>query len=85
MLWVAGVLAFIAGLPQLGVAVFAVVLVNALFSFLQESRADRAAERLRALLPTRVNVRRDGRPQTIDADDVVVGCSRRGIECPPMA
>jgi len=73
MLWVAGVLAFIAGLPQLGVAVFAVVLVNALFSFLQESRADRAAERLRALLPTRVNVRRDGRPQTIDADDVVVG------------
>jgi len=73
MLWVAGVLALIAHLPQLGIAIFAVVLVNAIFSFSQEARADRAAERLQALLPTRVAVRRDGRPQTIEAADVVCG------------
>ena len=46
MLWVAGVLAFIADLPQLGVAIFVVVVVNGGFAFAQESRAEHAAERL---------------------------------------
>jgi magnesium-transporting ATPase (P-type) len=73
MLWVAGGLAFLAGLPQLGVAIFAVILVNAVFAFVQERRADRAAERLRTLLPRRVTVRRDGRRMKVDAGDVVVG------------
>ena len=73
MLWVAGGLALCADLPQLGVAIFAVVVVNAIFAYAQESRADRAAERLRALLPRRVTVRRDGRPTQIDAEDVVCG------------
>ena len=73
MLWVAGALAFLADLPELGLAIFAVVLLNGVFAFVQESRADRAAERLRALLPTRVSVLRDGRRRTIEAEDVVVG------------
>jgi magnesium-transporting ATPase (P-type) len=73
MLWVAGGLAFVAGLPELGVAIFAVIFLNAVFSFLQESRADRAAERLQALLPERVTVRRDGRRAQIEASDVVTG------------
>jgi len=73
MLWVAGALALAAGLPQLGIAIFLVVILNAVFSFVQENRADRAAERLRALLPRRVTVRRDGRRVQIEAADVVVG------------
>ena len=73
MLWVAGLLAFLAGLPQLGGAIFGVIVLNALFAFLQEQRADHAAERLRALLPTRVTVRRDGRAQTVEAHEVVLG------------
>jgi magnesium-transporting ATPase (P-type) len=73
MLWVAGGLAFLAGLPQLGVAIFVVIVLNALFAFVQEGRADRAAERLGALLPRRVTVRRDGRLQEVDAEEVVVG------------
>ena len=56
MLWVAGVLAFIADLPQLGVAIFVVVVVNGVFAFVQESRAEHAAERLRDLLPRRAIV-----------------------------
>jgi len=72
MLWVAGALAFVARLPELGVAIFAVIVVNALFSFFQERRADRAAERLRALLPRRVTVRRDGQRTEVDAREVVV-------------
>jgi magnesium-transporting ATPase (P-type) len=72
MLWVAGVLALLAKLPQLGVAIFVVIVLNAVFAFAQESRANRAAERLSALLPRRVTVRRSGRALEIDAADVVV-------------
>lgn len=60
MLWVAGVLAFVAGMPQLGVAIFVVIVVNGVFAFAQEQRAEHAAERLVDLLPTGVIVRRDG-------------------------
>jgi magnesium-transporting ATPase (P-type) len=72
MLWVASALAFVADLPQLGVAIAVVIVVNALFAFAQESRAGRAAERLRALLPRQVTVRRDGRRVHVDAAKVVV-------------
>ncbi len=73
MLWAAGVLAFVAHMPQLGAAIFVVILVNGLFAFAQEYRAERAAERLRDLLPRRVTVRRDGRFVDVGADDLVIG------------
>ena len=73
MLWAAAALAIVARLPELGIAIVAVVLLNAGFSFVQEARADRAAERLVALLPAQVTVVRDGRQQQVDAADVVVG------------
>lgn len=73
MLWVAAALAFIGGLPQLGVAIVIVIVLNALFAFIQESRADRAAERLQALLPARIAVLRDGLRTVIDATGVVRG------------
>src|SRR5512144_1930014 len=66
LLWVAAVLALIAGMPALTVAIVAVVLVNAAFAFAQEYRADRSAERLNAMLPARVLVRRDGKLHMID-------------------
>lgn len=50
MLWAAGVLAFVAGMPQLGVAIFVVVVVNGAFAFVQEHRAERAVDRLRDCL-----------------------------------
>ena len=73
MLWVAGGLAIVAGMAQLGVAIFVVIVINGLFAFAQEQRAERAAERLQDLLPVGVVVRRDGVPRTVDAADVVVG------------
>ena len=72
MLWVAGVLAFVAAMPQLGVGIFVVVIVNGVFAFVQESRAEHAAERLRDLLPRRATVVRDGRAVDIDASELVV-------------
>ncbi|MGD9704121.1 MAG: cation-translocating P-type ATPase [Acidimicrobiia bacterium] len=73
MLWVASGLALLARLPELSIAIAAVVLLNAVFAFVQEHRADRAAERLQGLLPMRITVRRDRRRIQIDAAEVVVG------------
>lgn len=73
MLWVAASLAFLARLPELGIAIIIVVVLNALFAFVQESRADRAAERLNSLLPARVAVLRGGTRVLVEAVDVVIG------------
>ncbi len=73
MLWIAGALAVVADMAALGVAIFVVILVNAAFAFAQERRADRAAERLRQLLPQQVTLRRDGEIIEVDAAGVVRG------------
>ena len=44
-----------------------------MFAFVQEQRAEHAAERLRDLLPRRVTVVRDGQPTEIAAEELVVG------------
>ncbi|MBM7503009.1 cation-translocating P-type ATPase [Agromyces aurantiacus] len=72
LLWGAAVLAFLADLPQLSVAIVGVIVLNAIFAAAQQARADRAADRLREMLPARVTVRRDGRRQVVEAADVVV-------------
>lgn len=73
LFWVAGALAFIAGMPQLGVAIFVVIVLNGVFAFAQEERAQRASESLRRMLPQRATVLRDDVPQQVSAEDIVVG------------
>ena len=73
LLWAAAGLALLAGMPELTIAIVVVVLINGVFAFAQEHRADRAGQRLRAMLPARVTVTRDGRRKTIEAVDLVVG------------
>ena len=51
LLFLAAALAFAARTPLLGLAVLAVIVLNALFAFLQERQAERAVEALRAYLP----------------------------------
>ena len=46
LLWVAAGLAIVSGASVLGVAIVAVILLNALFAFLQERQAERAVEAL---------------------------------------
>ena len=72
MLWVAAGLALVAGLPALAIAIAAVIALNAVFAFAQETRAGRAADRLKAMIPRRVTVRRGGLAREIDATAVVV-------------
>ena len=88
LLWAAGVLAFVAGTPTLGWAIFAVIALNALFAFAQERQAVRAVEALRAYLPEQARVLRDGREQVVLARELVPGMccwSRRVNGSPPMS
>jgi len=73
LLWVGGIVAFIAHMPQLGIAVWMVNLINGLFSFWQEFRAEKAADALFQLLPLHVRVIRDGITKNIEAEDLVPG------------
>jgi Ca2+-transporting ATPase len=73
LLWVAGALAFVSGTPQLGWAIWAVVLVNGAFSFWQETRAERALSALRRALPHDARVWRGGRLLVVPARELVPG------------
>ena len=73
LLWIGGALAFLAGMPELGWAIFAVILVNGGFSFFQEYRAERAVEALQELLPHEITVVRAGAEARTPATAVVPG------------
>ena len=75
LLWMAGGLCFIPGvdMPQLGWAIFAVILINAFFSFWQESKAEKAVEALQRLIPRDCMALRDGQKVRIPAADLVFG------------
>ncbi len=73
LLWAAAALAFATGVVIVGGAVVAVILLNAVFAFVQELQAERAVEALAEYLPPKATVLRDGRRQSVDARLVVPG------------
>lgn len=73
LLWVGGLIGFLAQLPQLGAAIWLVNLINGVFSFWQEYKAGKATEALRRLLPTSARVLRDGQEQHLPAENLVPG------------
>jgi calcium-translocating P-type ATPase len=73
LLWVAGALAFVADLPALGIAIIAVIVLNAVFAFWQEQQAEKAVETLSRYLPQQAAVRRDRSRTVIDARELVPG------------
>ena len=73
LLWVAGILAFVSGTPELGWAIWAVIWINALFSFWQEFQAERALAALKNVLPLQVKVYREGQLKQILAKELVSG------------
>jgi len=73
LLWAGGGMAFVAGMPELGWAIFLVIVINALFSFWQEYKAEAAVEALKRLLPNAVRVVRDGTEREIEAAELVPG------------
>ena len=73
LLWVAGALAFAAGTPQLGWAIWGVVLINGGFSFWQEFQAERTLSTLASSLPQQAQVWRDGVLKSVAAEALVPG------------
>ncbi|MGE0170334.1 cation-translocating P-type ATPase [Nocardioides sp.] len=72
MLWVASFLALLAGMPSLAGAIAVIVVLNGVFAFLQEHKADRAADELNAMMPATTRVVRDGETHSIPVADLVV-------------
>jgi Ca2+-transporting ATPase len=60
-------------LPYEAIAIFAVVLLNAVMGYIQESRAEQAVAALRQMSAAHANVIRDGTRQSIPATEVVPG------------
>jgi calcium-translocating P-type ATPase len=80
ILWVGAALAFLAehfdpgqGMARLGAAIVGVILVNGIFSFWQEYKAERAVAALRQLLPQKVQALRAGMIVEVLAADLVPG------------
>lgn len=73
LLWVGGIVAFLADMPQLGVAIWLVNLINGVFSFWQEFRASKATEALKRMLSSYARVIRDKQEQQILTEDLVPG------------
>ncbi len=80
ILWIGAALAFLAehyapgqGMDRLGVAIVGVIVVNGIFSFWQEYKAEQAVEALRQLLPQKVQTIRGGEVTEILAINLVPG------------
>ncbi|MEW5949817.1 MAG: cation-transporting P-type ATPase [Thermodesulfobacteriota bacterium] len=80
LLWIGAGLAFLSeylhpgeGMLTLGLAITGVIFINAVFTFIQEYKAEKAIEKLRLLLPFQVKVIREGRERELLAGEVVPG------------
>jgi sodium/potassium-transporting ATPase subunit alpha len=80
ILWIAAALAFFAewrdrgqGMAMLGFAILGVIVINGVFSFWQEFRADRAVAALQRLIPHQVRVQRAGCVAQTSAAQLVPG------------
>lgn len=73
LLWGASILAFISGTPQLGFAIIAVIIINAIFSFWQEFEAEKAVDALKKILPSSSKVIRQGKELEVLSSQLVPG------------
>ena len=73
LLWVGGIVGFLAQMPQIGIAIWMVNIINGAFSFWQEFKAEKATEALRKILPSYANALREGELQRILAQELVPG------------
>lgn len=56
-----------------GAVIFAVVIINGMFGFIQEGKAEQALASIRSMLRVHTHVMRDGVRQQIDAEELVPG------------
>ena len=80
LLWIAAGLSFAAdvmnpgeGMATLGWAILGVILINAVFAFIQEYKAERAVQALHLLLPDKAWVTRGGQSVEVARSEIVPG------------
>ncbi|MGM0436954.1 MAG: cation-translocating P-type ATPase [Bacillota bacterium] len=73
LLLAASIIAFLIGDYVEGVAVLAVILINAIFGFITEYNAEKSLEALKEMVSLKAKVLRDGKLKEIDAEKVVPG------------
>jgi P-type Ca2+ transporter type 2C len=73
MMWVCSGLCFWALMPEAGWACIAVVFINAIFSFWQEFKAEKAIEALSKLIPSNARLIREGNEKLIPTSEIVPG------------
>jgi sodium/potassium-transporting ATPase subunit alpha len=80
LLWIAAGLSFAAdfmrpgeGMATLGWAILGVIVINAVFAFVQEYKAERAVQALHLLLPDKAWVTREGQSLHIPRSEIVPG------------
>jgi len=75
ILWIAAALCFIpqVDMPQLGYAIILVIIINAIFSFMQEFKAEKALEVLKKMIPSYSRVIRGGEVVEILSAELVPG------------
>lgn len=73
LLLIASLLAAVGGMPELSIAILAVVLLNVFFSLVQESRAEKAMQTLKNWMPEYAKVVRSGELTKILVKEIVPG------------
>ena len=61
------------GYFHIGLALLAVVLLNAVFTFIQQYRSEKIMEQFRKMLPLKAEVLRDGKHKQVPAEELVPG------------
>lgn len=73
LMWVGSALSFLAQMPEVGWAIIIVIVINALFSFWQEFKAEKAIDALKQLMPSYTRVMRGGEEKKVLTQSIVPG------------
>ncbi|MBC8412561.1 HAD-IC family P-type ATPase [bacterium] len=80
LLWTGAILAFTSeylapgeGNLYIGIALAVVVILNAVFTFVQEYQSEQIMESFRKMMPSKINIIRNGNRQEILAQEIVTG------------
>ena len=73
LMWVGSILSFWTGMPEAGWACIVVIIANAIFSFWQEYKAEKAIDALKRMIPSYARVTREGIETKVHTSDIVPG------------
>ncbi|WBL31447.1 cation-translocating P-type ATPase [Candidatus Phytoplasma sacchari] len=73
LLWLSGFLAIFIKEYPIGISIILVVIVNGIFSFFQERKADKILSSLNDMIPKNIQVYREDKIEVINATDLTIG------------